>query len=140
MITDQHNKVQGLDNIYAIGDACILTTDAAYPIGHPQIAQVAIQQGKTLANNFIAMAKGKPLKAFKYFDKGDMAIIGRNHAVADLFKHKLHFGGIIALFMWLFIHLISLVNYRNKLQTLYNWAVSYISRDQSFRMIFRSGL
>ncbi|MCQ6959060.1 NAD(P)/FAD-dependent oxidoreductase [Mucilaginibacter aquariorum] len=140
MITDQYNKVQGLDNIYAIGDAAILTTDAAYPIGHPQIAQVAIQQGKTLANNFIAMAKGNPLKAFKYFDKGDMAIIGRNHAVADLFKHKLHFGGIIALFMWLFIHLISLVNYRNKLQTLYNWAVSYISRDQSFRMIFRSGL
>ncbi|MFA6083942.1 NAD(P)/FAD-dependent oxidoreductase [Mucilaginibacter sp.] len=140
MITDQYNKVQGLDDIYAIGDSAILTTDAAYPTGHPQIAQVAIQQGKALANNFIAMAKGKPLKPFKYFDKGDMAIIGRNHAVVDLFKHKLHFSGIIALFIWLFIHLISLVNYRNKLQTLYNWAVSYISRDQSYRMIFRSGL
>ena len=140
MITDQYNKVQDLDDIYAIGDSAILTTDAAYPIGHPQIAQVAIQQGKTIAGNFIAMAKGKPLKPFKYFDKGDMAIIGRNHAVVDLFKHKLHFRGIIALFIWLFIHLISLVNYRNKLQTLYNWAVSYISRDQSFRMIFRSGL
>ncbi|RYU91331.1 NAD(P)/FAD-dependent oxidoreductase [Mucilaginibacter terrigena] len=139
MITDGHNKVQGMDNIYAIGDASIQTTDEAYPKGHPQIAQVAIQQGRTLASNFIAMAKGEPLKAFKYFDKGDMAIIGRNSAVVDLFKHKVHFGGIIALFMWLFIHLISLVNYRNKLRTLYNWAVAYLSRDQSFRMIFKSG-
>jgi len=140
MVTDEHNKVQGLENIYSIGDACILTTDPDYPKGHPQIAQVAIQQGKTLANNFIAMAKNQPLKPFKYFDKGDMAIIGRNKAVVDLFKHKVHFRGIIALFMWLFIHLISLVNYRNKLRTLYNWAVAYISRDQSFRMIFKSGL
>jgi NADH dehydrogenase len=140
MITDEFNKVMGVDNIYAIGDASIQMTDPAYPKGHPQIAQVAIQQGRTLAANFIANAKGKPLKAFKYIDKGDMAIIGRNSAVVDLFKHKLHFSGIIALFMWLFIHLISLVNYRNKLQTLYNWAASYISRDQSFRMIFKSGL
>ncbi|MBD1384272.1 NAD(P)/FAD-dependent oxidoreductase [Mucilaginibacter rigui] len=140
MMTDEHNKVLGLENIYSIGDACILTTDPDYPKGHPQIAQVAIQQGKTLANNFIAMAKGQPLKPFIYFDKGDMAIIGRNKAVVDLFKHKVHFRGIIALFMWLFIHLISLVNYRNKLRTLYNWAVAYISRDQSFRMIFKSGV
>jgi len=140
MITDEHNKVQGLEDVYAIGDASIQTTDGAYPKGHPQIAQVAIQQGKTLAANFIAMAKGQPLKPFKYFDKGDMAIIGRNSAVVDLFKHKVHFGGIIALFMWLFIHLISLVNYRNKLRTLYNWAVAYLSRDQSFRMIFKSGV
>jgi NADH dehydrogenase len=136
MVTDEHNKVIGLENIYAIGDASIQMTDQAYPKGHPQIAQVAIQQGRTLAANFIAMAKGQPLKPFKYFDKGDMAIIGRNSAVVDLFKHKVHFSGIIALFMWLFIHLISLVNYRNKLRTLYNWAVAYISRDQSFRMIF----
>ncbi|GGH08419.1 NAD(P)/FAD-dependent oxidoreductase [Mucilaginibacter phyllosphaerae] len=140
MITNEHNKVIGVDNIYAIGDASIQTTDEAYPKGHPQIAQVAIQQGKTLAANFIAIAKGQQLKTFKYFDKGDMAIIGRNNAVVDLFKHKVHFSGIIALFMWLFIHLISLVNYRNKLRTLYNWAVSYISRDQSFRMIFKSGI
>jgi NADH dehydrogenase len=140
MLTDEHNKVQGLENIYSIGDACILMTDPDYPKGHPQIAQVAIQQGKTLANNFIAMAKSQPLKPFKYFDKGDMAIIGRNKAVVDLFKHKVHFRGIIALFMWLFIHLISLVNYRNKLRTLYNWAVAYLSRDQSFRMIFKSGV
>ncbi|MES2266711.1 MAG: NAD(P)/FAD-dependent oxidoreductase [Bacteroidota bacterium] len=140
MITDEHSKVIGLEDVYAIGDASIQTTDSAYPKGHPQIAQVAIQQGKTLGANFIAMAKGQPLKPFKYFDKGDMAIIGRNSAVVDLFKHKVHFGGIIALFMWLFIHLISLVNYRNKLRTLYNWAVAYLSRDQSFRMIFKSGV
>jgi NADH dehydrogenase len=140
MITDEHNKVLGLENIYAIGDASIQFTDTDYPKGHPQIAQVAIQQGKTLAANFVAMANAQPLKPFKYFDKGDMAIIGRNSAVVDLFKHKVHFRGVLALLMWLFIHLISLVNYRNKLRTLYNWAVAYLSRDQSFRMIFKSGV
>lgn len=84
------------------------------------------------------MQKAKPMSAFNYFDKGDMAIIGRNKAVVDLFKNKLHIGGIMALFMWLFIHLISLVNYRNKLKTLYNWGTAYMSKDQSLRMIFRS--
>ncbi|MGF7042865.1 NAD(P)/FAD-dependent oxidoreductase [Mucilaginibacter lappiensis] len=138
MITDEFNKVTGVDNIYAIGDASVQITDERYPKGHPQLAQVAIQQGRNLAKNFIAMQKGKPLSAFDYFDKGDMAIIGRNKAVVDLFKNKLHIGGILALFMWLFIHLISLVNYRNKLKTLYNWATAYLSKDQSLRMIFRS--
>jgi len=138
MITNEYNQVIGLENVYAIGDASVQITDERYPKGHPQLAQVAIQQGRNLAKNFIAMLKGKPLSAFNYFDKGDMAIIGRNKAVVDLFKNKLHIGGIMALFMWLFIHLISLVNYRNKLKTLYNWGTAYMSKDQSLRMIFRS--
>ncbi|MDN3547769.1 NAD(P)/FAD-dependent oxidoreductase [Mucilaginibacter aquaedulcis] len=138
MITDEFNKVTGFDNIYAIGDASIQITDERYPKGHPQLAQVAIQQGRNLAKNFNAMQQGKPLATFNYYDKGDMAIIGRNKAVVDLFKNKLHIGGAIALFMWLFVHLISLVNYRNKLKTLYNWATAYMSKDQSLRMIFRA--
>jgi len=138
MITDQYNKVQGLDNIYAIGDSSIQTTDEAYPDGHPQLAQVAIQQGVNLAKNFKAMHAGKPLTAFKYFDKGDMAIVGRHNAVVDMFKNKVHLRGFPALFIWLFIHLMSLVNYNNKLKTLYHWTVAYLTKDQSLRMIFRS--
>jgi len=138
MITDEHNKVTGLEHIYAIGDSSIMTTDPAYPHGHPQLAQVAIQQGRNLAGNFIAMTKSKSLKPFIYFDKGDMAIVGRHNAVVDMFKHKVHLRGFAALFIWLFIHLISLVTYTNKLKTLYNWTIAYISKDQSLRMIFRS--
>jgi NADH dehydrogenase len=139
MKTDQFNKVEGLENIWAIGDISIQFTDPAYPKGHPQLAQPAMQQGKTLARNLMAMSKGRPLKAFKYFDKGDMAIVGRHNAQLDMFKHKLHLGGFIALFVWLFIHLVSLVNYNNKLKTLYNWTIAYLTRDQALRMIFRSG-
>ena len=79
------------------------------------------------------------MKPFKYFDRGDMAIIGRNHAVADLLKHKLHLKGFLGLMSWLFIHVVSLVSYTNKIRTLYNWTVAYLTRDQSLRMIFRSG-
>lgn len=138
MITDHFNKVTGYENIYAIGDISIQYGDSAYPSGHPQVAQPAIQQGRRLAKNFIAIAEEKPMKPFKYFDRGDLAIIGRTAAVADLFKKKLHINGIVALLGWLFIHLISLVSYHNKIKTFYGWAVAYISKDQALRMIFRS--
>jgi NADH:ubiquinone reductase (H+-translocating) len=139
MLTDEFLQVKGFDNIWAIGDIGIHQSDPAYPKGHPQLAQPAIQQGKTLAKNFLAAAKGKPAKPFKYFDKGDMAIIGRNHAFADLLKGKLHFGGFLGLLSWLFIHLVSLVSFTNKIKTLYNWVISFFTRDQALRMIFRSG-
>lgn len=138
MITDAYNLVQGYHNVYAIGDISIQFTDDVYPAGHPQLAQPAIQQGKRLAKNLLAMAKGKPLKPFKYFDRGDMAIIGRRYAYADLFKHKFHLGGFPGLLGWLFIHLISLVNYDNILKTLHSWTIAYLTCDQSLRMIFRS--
>ena len=138
MVTDQFNQVSGLDNVWAIGDISLLTNDPVYPKGHPQLAQPAIQQGTSLGKNFIRAAKGQPMKAFKYFDRGDMAIIGRRHAYADLFKHKVHLKGILGLLGWLFIHLVSLVNYNNKIKTLYGWAVAYFTRDQVLRMIFRS--
>jgi NADH dehydrogenase len=138
MITDQFNKVKNYENIFAIGDISIQFTDSVYPNGHPQLAQPAIQQGKTLSKNLLRLARGKAMKPFKYFDRGDMAVIGRKWAVADLFKHKLHVGGFLGLMAWLFIHLLSLVNYNNKIRTLYSWLVAYLTHDQVLRMIFHS--
>ncbi|WP_310560611.1 FAD-dependent oxidoreductase [Flavobacterium sp.] len=137
MITDEFNKVKTTENIFAIGDTCIEMSDAAFPNGHPQVAQVAIQQGLNLANNFKLILQNKSLKAFKYNDKGSMAIIGKMKAVVDLPNPKLHFKGSFAWLIWLFIHLISLITYRNRLQTLYNWMVAYFSKDQALRMIIR---
>ena len=132
--TDVFNKVQGYQNIYAIGDTSILAGDNAYPSGHPQLAQVAIQQainlGKNLRNDFV---NAQP---FRYNDKGSMAIIGRNKAVADI--PKLGFiKGFIAWFIWVFVHIMSLVNFKNRLKALYDWTGYYISKDQSYRMIIK---
>ncbi|WP_420147045.1 NAD(P)/FAD-dependent oxidoreductase [Spirosoma sp.] len=138
LITDSFNRVEGYTNIYAIGDISIQFGDNAYPNGHPQLAQPAIQQGKQLARNLIRIHRNQAPIPFVYFDRGDMAIIGRKTALADLFKHKVHFGGLLGLLSWLFIHLISLVNYNNKIKTLYNWIVAYLTCDQVLRMIFRS--
>ena len=137
MATDAFNKVNATENIYAIGDTAILTADANFPGGHPQVAQVAIQQGLNLAKNFKASFQNKPLKPFIYNDKGSMAIIGKNKAVVDLPNPKWHFKGFFAWFIWLFVHLISLITYRNRLKTFYNWMIAYFARDQSLRMIIR---
>lgn len=137
MIVDEHNKMTCANNVYSLGDTCIQFTDPDWPEGHPQVAQVAIQQGEHLAKNFKRMVKGEVLKPFKYHDKGSMAIIGKNKAVVDLPKPKLHFKGFIAWLMWLFIHLMSLISYRNRVTTFYNWMTSYFSKDQSLRMIIR---
>jgi len=137
MMTDAFNRVIGVDDIFAIGDTCITTTDKNFPDGHPQLAQVALQQGKNLAKNFSLMASEKPLRPFSYVDKGTMAIIGRNNAVADIPAPRLHFSGFIAWAMWLFIHLMALINYRNRLKTMYNWTVAYFTRDQALRMIIK---
>lgn len=137
MSTDAFNKLSGSQNIYAIGDTCIQLTDENFPEGHPQVAQVAIQQGLNLAANFKLMNKNKPLLPFKYNDKGSMAIIGKNKAVVDLPNPKWHFNGFIAWLIWLFIHLISLITYRNRITTFFNWTIAYFSKDQSLRMIIR---
>ncbi len=137
MVVDEHNKVKGTTNIYALGDTCLQLTDSSFPEGHPQVAQVAIQQGILLAKNFKRMVKGETLKPFTYHDKGSMAIIGKNKAVVDLPKPKMHFKGFIAWLMWLFIHLMSLISYRNRITTFYNWMTAYFSKDQSLRMIIR---
>jgi len=137
LLVDEFNKVNATGNIYAIGDICLQLTDPDFATGHPQVAQVAIQQGRHLAKNFKLMAENKPLKAFNYVDKGSMAIIGRMKAVADIPKPKLHFNGTIAWFAWLFVHLISLITQKNRIRTLYNWMIAYFTKDQSLRMIFK---
>jgi NADH dehydrogenase len=137
LIVNEYNAVNGFPNIYAIGDTCYQVTDPNFPNSHPQVAQVAIQQGKNLARNLEASLDGKALKPFLYNDKGSMAIIGKNKAVVDLPKPKLHFKGHFAWLIWLFIHLMSLVSFRNKLRTFYNWVVAYFTKDQSLRMIIR---
>jgi NADH:ubiquinone reductase (H+-translocating) len=140
MITDHFHKVKGYENIFAIGDISLQSHEDNYPNGHPQVAQPAIQQGKSLARNLLLLAKGNPMKPFKYFDRGEMAIVGRSFAVADFFKQKVHLRGVPGLLGWLFVHLILLVNYNNKIKTFYNWAVAYITCDQALRMVFRSDL
>jgi NADH dehydrogenase len=137
MITDPFHRVKGYDNVFAIGDISIQLHEADYSHGHPQLAQPAIQHGKSLAKNFARTARGKLPLPFKYSDRGEMAIIGRKHALVDLFKHKIHFSGLPGLLVWLFIHLISLVNYNNIVKTLYTWAVAYVTHDQALRMIFK---
>jgi len=139
MLVDAFNKVHGTQNIYALGDTCLQTTDLAFPDGHPQVAQVAIQQGVNLGKNLKNVVEGKSLKPFVYHDKGSMAIIGRFKAVADLPKPKMHFDGFIAWMAWLFVHLVSLINFRNKVKTFYNWFVSYTTKDQSLRVIVKPG-
>ena len=134
MKTDAYNKMEGFENIYAIGDSSIMTADPHFPQGHPQLAQVAIQQANNLGKNFNKdFVNPTP---FSYVDKGSMAIIGRNQAVADLPKH-IFLKGFVAWAIWAFIHIMSLVNFRNKLKALYNWIGYYISKDQSYRMVLR---
>ena len=137
LLVDEYNKVQGTQNIYAIGDTSLQTSDKNFPQGHPQLAQVAIQHGKNLAKNFKAMVSRQNQKPFAYNDKGSMAIIGRSKAAADIPKPKMRINGFIAWIMWLFVHLFSLINYRNRIKTMYNWTVAYFTKDQSLRMIIR---
>ena len=137
MLTDEYNKIKGVEDVYAIGDTCLQTTDENFPNGHPQLAQTAIQQGRHLAKIFIAMAEGKTMQPFRYWDKGTMAVIGHNKAVVDLTKPSLHFKGLTALLMWLFVHIAGLLTYQNRIRTLYNWMIAYITNDQSLRMIIR---
>lgn len=137
MATDGYSRVNLTKNIFAIGDTSIMTADVHFPNGHPQVAQVAIQQGKNLAKNFVKMLKNQSLHSFEYNDKGSMAIIGKNKAVVDIPKPKLHFKGFFAWMVWLFIHLISLITYRNRIKTFYNWMIAYFAKDQSYRMIIR---
>jgi len=135
VLVDAYNKAQGFDNIYALGDSSFMTTDPAFPNGHPQLAQVAIQQGKNLAHNLKMIADNKALKPFIYNDKGTMAIIGKTKAVADI--GKLHFKGFIAAMIWGFIHIWSLINYRNKFKTFFNWGFAWFTKDVAMRFIFR---
>ncbi|CAM1362814.1 NADH dehydrogenase [Tenacibaculum soleae] len=131
---DKYNKVIGYNNIYAIGDVACMQTEK-YKYGHPMMAQPAIQQGILLAKNILAKFKSKKLKEFKYNDKGAMATIGRNKAVVDL--PRLKFQGVFAWFVWMFVHLFSLIGFRNKVIVFMNWMYNYIRFDRETRLIIR---
>jgi NADH:ubiquinone reductase (H+-translocating) len=131
-LVDKYNKVLGYDNIYSIGDVASMNTDKAFANGHPMVAQVAIQQGLNLAKN---LNQNNSFQPFIYNDKGSMATIGRNKAVVDL--HNFKFKGFLAWFVWMFIHLISLVGFRNKVIALVNWLIQYFSYNRHVRLIIR---
>jgi NADH dehydrogenase len=135
ILVDEFNKVQGMQNVYAIGDICLQTTDKNFPKGHPQLAQVAIQQGTSLAKNFRKMKDNEKWKPFEYNDKGSMAIISKYEAVADL--PKISFTGFFAWLIWLFIHIIPLIGFRNKLKLAFSWFWSFITNNPTLRLIIR---
>ena len=133
IIVDEYNRVQGVSNVFALGDLCYQTTDPGFPNGHPQVAQVAIQGGEALAKNLMKLQNGEEMKPFRYNDKGSMAIIAKYKAVADL--PKFSFTGFFAWLVWLFIHVIPLVGFRNKVQLAFNWLWSFLTNDPTLRLI-----
>jgi len=133
---NEYSQVVGYDNIFAIGDIAAMVTPA-FPFGHPQMAQPAMQQGKLLAKNFNCLLKNKKPTPFRYRDNGSMATIGRNSAVADLkiFGRQVSKTGFFAWLIWMFVHLISIIGFRNRLVVLINWMFSYFSYDKGMRLI-----
>jgi NADH dehydrogenase len=134
ILVDEFNRVNAEEYIFAIGDVAAFITEEK-PNGLPGVAPVAIQQGTQLAKNFIHIINKEQPEPFKYFDKGSMATVGRNLAVVDI--GKIHFQGIFAWFVWMFVHLMSLVGFRNKVVTFVNWVWSYFSYDRGTRLIIR---
>lgn len=132
IIVNEFNEVKAVSNIFAIGDIC-LQEEEAYPKGHPQVAPVAIQQGKLLAKNLKRLQTGEQLTPFHYHNQGTLATVGRNKAVADLHKIRLH--GFPAWAVWMLVHLRSILGVRNKLTVLFDWVWNYFTYDQSMRFI-----
>ena len=133
---DEYNRIPGVEDVFAIGDQCLQTSDAAYPNGHPQVAQVAIQQAKDLAKNLKLINQGadsNALTAFCYKNLGSMATIGRNKAVVEIGKFRSQ--GFFAWVLWLVVHLRSILGVKNKMMVLLNWLWKYVSYNDSIRMI-----
>jgi NADH dehydrogenase len=133
--TDKNLKVEGYNNIFAIGDIAALISEQT-PKGHPQVAQAAIQQGKYLGNSILNIINNKPIQPFEYKDKGALATVGKRKAVADLGKFK--FAGYFAWLLWSIVHLMSISGFRNRLMVGFNWAVSYFTYEKSNRLIIRN--
>lgn len=133
---DEYNFVQGFNNVFAIGDIAYMEEER-YPNGHPQVATVAIQQASLLAKNLLSLRQGKIAEPFRYFDKGAMATVGRNLAVVDLPKPKLHFNGFFAWLIWMGLHLMLILGVKNRFFVFTNWLYNYVTYDQSLRLIFK---
>ncbi|PKG52794.1 NAD(P)/FAD-dependent oxidoreductase [Olleya sp. 1-3] len=134
ILVNEFNQVKGIDNIFAIGDVAQMESESV-PHGHPMMAQPAIQQGKLLGDNILKLLDKKPMTPFVYKDIGSMATIGRNKAVVDLPNFK--FQGVFAWFVWMFVHLFSLVGFRNRTVVFINWVYNYIRFDREARLIIR---
>jgi NADH:ubiquinone reductase (H+-translocating) len=132
---DKINCVQGTENIFAIGDVSNMTADANYPKGHPQVAQVAIQQATTLGKNLASGREREYWDAFVYNDKGSMATVGMHRAVVE--SKIITTQGFLAWLLWIFVHLIALVGFRNRVVVFFNWLVSYFNYDHGLRLIIR---
>jgi NADH dehydrogenase len=133
-VVDIFNRVAGVENIFAIGDAAGMNTESR-PKGFPMVAPVAVQQGKNLAKNIQLQFAGKPLLPFHYKDKGSMATVGRNKAVVDL--PSFSFGGFFAWLVWMFLHLMLLVGFRNRVVVFVDWMWNYLSYERALRLIVR---
>mgnify|MGYP000483434678 CR=1 FL=1 len=134
---DRHCKVEGTKNIYCVGDLAYMETPK-FPTGHPQVASVAIAQADVLAKNLILMErKSNKVYEFEYFDKGSMATVGRNLAVVDIPKPKLHLNGFFAWFIWMSLHLFLILGVKNRIMTFINWIYTYFTYDQNLRLIFK---
>ncbi|MCW8897405.1 MAG: NAD(P)/FAD-dependent oxidoreductase [Flavobacteriales bacterium] len=129
---DKFNKVKGYENIFAIGDVAAMITEEN-PKGHPMVAPVAIQQGRWVGKNLKRIMQKKEMLPFVYHDKGAMATIGKNKAVVEMGKMK--FGGAFAWYVWMFVHLMSLVGFRNRVVVFFNWARNYFNSDRGMRLI-----
>jgi NADH:ubiquinone reductase (H+-translocating) len=134
ILVDEFNRIEGLQNVFAIGDIALMKT-GLYQKGHPQVAPVAMQQASLLAKNLLNAQQRKELKPFIYKDKGSMATVGRNLAVAELGKIKIK--GFIAWVVWMMVHLMSIIGVKNRLFILINWIWQYVTYDQSLRLIIR---
>lgn len=138
ILVDEYNRVKGYENIFVIGDAALMEGgDPKFPNGHPMMSPPAMQQGQLLAKNLIRLQQEKSMHPFRYQDKGSMATVGRNKAVVDLnvFKGQFRTQGVLAWFLWMFVHLISLIGFRNKFFVFFSWIWSYFSYDKSNRLI-----
>uniref|UniRef100_UPI00084D40F3 NAD(P)/FAD-dependent oxidoreductase n=1 Tax=Arcticibacter eurypsychrophilus TaxID=1434752 RepID=UPI00084D40F3 len=134
ILVNKHNLIQGERNVFAIGDIACMTTQEN-PKGHPQVAPAAMQQATLLADNLKSLTFSKPLKPFIYQDKGSMATVGRNLAVAEMGRIK--FSGFMAWITWMLVHLMSVIGVKNRLFILINWVWQYITYDQSLRLIIK---
>jgi len=137
ILVDEFNQVKGYEDVYALGDIAAMYTDEN-PRGFPMVAPVAMQQAQSLGKNLKRQLKNQPPVPFKYKDNGSMATVGRNKAVVDM--PRFHFGGLFAWMVWMFVHLMSIVGFRNRLVILSNWVWSYLTYDRGTRLIIRTFL
>jgi NADH dehydrogenase len=132
---NKYNQVDGLPNVFAVGDIALMSGDLKFPNGHPQVAQPAIQQGELLAKNLLKILRKEELVGFNYKDLGSMATVGRHLAVVDLPFWK--FQGAFAWYVWMFVHLMAILGVKNKVVVFINWLWNYVTYDQSLRLIIK---